>query len=181
MSLVVLLCACSPAKQAPAQVSAELDFRCLWWSEAQMERFDPNFPPPKNTEITIRKWEYSDPVGVPHPDIFDVVIQIKNNSDSRVSDILGEVSGQWRVGPMKAEEKAAWGERETIYTSERMLLDSARSAVFRVPVKIASRMAELERKGLWPWAFRAILTVRTASIDKPLLVREVELPIRPAD
>src|SRR5262245_8658291 len=71
---------------APPALRADVAFACLWWSEAQMEGLNPNAPPPKRTEVRITKWEYSDPVGVPHPDVVDVVVILANGGNQGVSN-----------------------------------------------------------------------------------------------
>src|SRR5215472_4906630 len=80
----ISLTACSvPEHREPAAASlqADVSFTCLWWSEAQMEGLNPNSPPPKNTEVKLAKWEYSDPVGVPHPDTIDVVVTLRTGEE----------------------------------------------------------------------------------------------------
>src|SRR6266568_1294352 len=47
------------------------NFEAIWWSPQQMENLDPSNPPPKNTRVTLSNWEYSGPVGGPHPDTVD--------------------------------------------------------------------------------------------------------------
>jgi hypothetical protein len=44
-----------------------------------MEGITPNAPPPKGTEVKLTKWEYSDPVGVPHPDTVDVLFTLSSD------------------------------------------------------------------------------------------------------
>ena len=51
-------------------------YECLWWSESQMEGLDPNRPPNKETVTVIDRWEYSDPIAVPHPDIITLAAYI---------------------------------------------------------------------------------------------------------
>ena len=60
------------------ELEAEAEFRTLWWSKEQMVNFNPNRPPPKATEVVIDRWEYSDPVGVPHPDEVAAQITVRN-------------------------------------------------------------------------------------------------------
>ncbi len=51
-------------------------YECLWWSPDQFRGFDPNHPPDKATVTILTKWEYSDPVSVPHPDVITLVATI---------------------------------------------------------------------------------------------------------
>src|ERR1035438_1215330 len=68
----------SASQPAKPELAVEVSFSCLWWSEAQMEGLNPNAPPPKETETKLTKWEYSDPIGVPHPDVFDIAVALNN-------------------------------------------------------------------------------------------------------
>jgi hypothetical protein len=104
--LALFLCGVSLA-QAPL-VSTTITFRCLWWSDQQKNGLNPNHPPPKTTEVTIKRWEYSDPIEVPHPDVLDVVVEVKNISSESLKDVVVEVATNWRVGSMKAEQSAIW-------------------------------------------------------------------------
>jgi hypothetical protein len=146
-----------------------------------MERVDPNSPPPKTTEVTIHKWEYTDPVGVPHPDSVDVVVELKNAGAASVTGVVAEIAGQWRIGPMKSRAKAVWSGLKPLQTWQSLTLTPGKPTVLRVPVDLATHISELEKKGSWPWVFRALLTIRAVGVDKPLLTREVDLPIRPGD
>jgi hypothetical protein len=71
----------SPLKAAIAEngssVVLDVHYECLWWSPAQMVGLDPNHPPAKTTATSIARWEYSDPVGVPHPDVVDLVARVR--------------------------------------------------------------------------------------------------------
>lgn len=176
-----LLLACAHTKQLPPRLSADVTFRCLWWSEAQMEGFDPNSPPPKTTEIMIHKWEYTDPVGVPHPDSVDVVFTLTNEGTASVTGVVAAIAGQWSIGPIKSGTTAVWNELKPLQTWQSLTVTPGTPTEFRVPIDIAARISELEKKGSWPWMFRALLTVRIVGIDKPLLSREIDLPIRPGD
>jgi len=60
---------------AHAATSVAASYECLWWAPAQMVDLDPNKPPPKATPTPLSRWEYSDPVGVPHPDIVTLVVR----------------------------------------------------------------------------------------------------------
>ena len=182
--ITVLVCAlhwAASAQSSSTALTATGSFHCLWWAEAEMENLDPNSPPPKNTDVVIQKWEYSDPVGVPHPDVVDLVLEIRNTSDAPSLPLIAEVSGQWRTGPISSERKAAWGTREPIKSLKLDAIPPGKAASVRVPIDIAGRMSELRAKKAWPWRFRALLTVRDAGSNKTLLSREFSLPIQPGD
>ena len=76
-------------------LTASIAFECLWWSSDQMIGLDPNRPPPKATKVRLEKWEYSDPVGVPHPESIDIVIEIDAGAEAVRKTM--EVSVRWKV------------------------------------------------------------------------------------
>ncbi|HRD48051.1 MAG TPA: hypothetical protein PLD30_17015 [Candidatus Competibacteraceae bacterium] len=176
-----LLLACAYAEQLPPPLAANITFRCLWWSEAQMEAFNPNSPPPKTTEVTIHKWEYTDPVGVPHPDSVDVVVVLTNEGTAPLTGVVAVIAGQWHISPMKSRAKAVWSRLKPLQTWQSLTVTPGKPTVLRIPVDITTRISELEKRGSWPRMFRASLTVRVEGTDKPLLNREVNLTIRPGD
>src|SRR5438874_12821838 len=81
LSGIALLALAQAAAPGPTLTA---HFECLWWSEAQMAQFDPNHPPAKATRVALKIWEYSDPVGVPHPDVVELVAEIRNDSKVRL-------------------------------------------------------------------------------------------------
>lgn len=176
-----LLAGCTHAAPAPQSLSADVTFRCLWWSASQMEGLDPNAPPPKETEVVIDAWEYSDPVGVPHPDVVDVVVVLVNQGPVPLTNLSAQVHGQWQTGPARSEAKARWGAPQPLKSWQTASLAPGESTEARVPVGIAARMSELEAGGAWPWRFRASLTVHAGDASRPMLHREIDLPIRPGD
>jgi len=146
-----------------------------------MENLDPNSPPPKKTEVVIKKWEYSDPVGVPHPDVVDLVVEIKNSGQAPASQVVAEISGQWRVGSLASERKASWGSRTVLKTWKVDEIAAGQTVSARIPIDLASRMSDLRAKKAWPWAFRASVAVRYADSERPVVSHEFSLPIQPGD
>jgi hypothetical protein len=57
-----------------------------------MLNFDPNHPPERLAKVRLARWEYSDPVGVPHPDAVTLVVEA---SPETAGDI--GVRLQWRI------------------------------------------------------------------------------------
>ncbi len=163
-----------------AALSADITFRCLWWSQAQMEGLNPNSPPPKTTEVVLRRWEYTDPVGVPHPDVIDVVADLKNLG-GEARGLVVEFTSQWRTGPLDAESRAAWGHVVPLYRSEPFQLGHNESRTVRVTVDLAAKMKALEATAAWPWTLRVGLTVRHLGASKTLLTEEVDFPIHPGN
>ena len=168
------------APPAPPQLAADVSIRALWWSEAQMEGLNPNAPPPKTTEVKLQKWEYSDPVGVPNPDKIDVVVVLTNGGET-VAEVGAVLEGQWRIGPIKAESAAAWGEKSRLDAWQPLKVEPGKPLEVRTSVELARLMSDLQKNDRWPWSFRALLTVHGARGDQPLLTREIELPIRPGN
>jgi hypothetical protein len=186
LSIFAVILAFSIQSEASAQsdsptLTANASFHCLWWSEAEMENLDPNSPPPKRTDVIIKKWEYSDPVGIPHPDVVDLVMEIGNKGQSQSPQLVADISGQWRIGPIASQRKAAWGPSTLLKTWNLEGLLPGQTASVRVAIDLAGRMSELRTKNAWPWQFRASLTVRDAHSGKTLLSREFPLPIQPGD
>jgi len=163
--LILIVCAitiaCSNAA-APAKsvkLSAHVSFLCKWWSEDQMNGLDPNNPPPKNSEVAIEKWDYSDPVGTPHPDVVDLVVDVRNDSDIPASAVVIEIEGQWKTGPFAQEKLAKWGPLVKLKSSELSGVPSHQTASVRAPINVAAKMQELKSSKSWPYAFRGKATV----------------------
>lgn len=176
-----LLLGCGRAEPAPPTVSAAVTFRCLWWSQEQMESINPNAPPPKTTEVTLHAWEYTDPIGVPHPDTVDVVVELSADGGEPISGVVATVEAAWLIGAPSSAESARWGDASRVLTSTPTLLSPGTKTTIRVPVPIAARMAELDGTGEWPWALRVIVNVRAEGRAEPLVRAQAELPIRPGD
>lgn len=157
------------ATLAPAQVTADLSFRCLWWSEAQMNGLNPNHPPAKTHEVTITKWEYSDPIGVPHPDTVDLVAEIRNAPPGATAEVLV----RWQQGPIEQPHRATWGAWESLDT--RPAAPALRSLI---PLKDKTESANYRTR--WPFALEARLIIRD-SARKQLFTRTLRLPIQPGD
>jgi hypothetical protein len=78
-----------------AAPSIKAHYECLWWSESQMEDLDPNAPPPKKTVTLLDHWEYSDPVGVPHPEIVTLVAYIPEMFKGNVTVKMQWLKRKW--------------------------------------------------------------------------------------
>jgi hypothetical protein len=167
----------------PPSVRIDVAFTCRWWSEAQMEGLNPNAPPPKNTEVRLTKWEYSDPVGVPHPDTVDFVVTITNSSDQTLSNLEVEVTGEWKNGRLQDAKTAAWSKPSSLKKAEHITIESRTSQTLRVPVNLKAVMDTLGKHGEWPYAFSATAAVRVAGSGsaQPLAQVSAELPIEAGD
>jgi hypothetical protein len=162
------------------KVSATVSFRCLWWSEEQMNGLNPNSPPPKNTEVRIEKWEYSDPIGVPHPDVVDVVVELRNEGEVKAGNLVVDVSAFWMTGPQKSKARARWERRVSLRRFSAVSLEARAAQTLRVGVNVAEKMKKLRATRSWPWTLRAQITVSTAS-GKLLAKTTADLPITPGD
>jgi hypothetical protein len=158
-------------------LSASVMFRCIWWSSTQMDGLNPNDPPPKNTEVTLQKWEYSDPIGVPHPDIVDAVVEVKNESNAAPTDIIGEVTARWRTGPLSDEKDASWGDIVVLQTTAPFSLSAHDVRTIRVPVNVAQEMAELQKTKWWPYTLRVQVTIKKSDSNTALSTVGADLPI----
>lgn len=181
----LVLEACSPvprpaASAAPA-LRADVAFACLWWSEAQMEGLNPNAPPPKNTEVKLTKWEYSDPVGVPHPDTLDVVVTLANSGGQTLSNLEVEVAGEWKDGPLRDAASAAWSQPVLLQRFQGVSVGPSGPQTLRVRVELKAMMESLTKQREWPYGLRATVTVRVARSTQPMAQATAELPIRPGD
>lgn len=172
--------ACGRAAAPPLDLA--IDFRALWWSEAQMEGLDPNAPPPKTTEVVLQKWEYSDPVGVPHPDVVDIVVHIRNRGEALAAQQRGEITVQWKEGPRTKFERAAWRAPQPQLTFPIEGLAAGQTVERRIRVDLARKMADLSKQRQWPWALKATVRIVSAPPDTTgAPFAEAVLPVTPGD
>jgi hypothetical protein len=145
-----------------------------------MEGLNPNAPPPKNTEVKLAKWEYSDPVGVPHPDTIDIVVNVVNSAGQPLSNVNVQVNGEWKIGSLKDESAARWSEASSMKTFEGVSLPSKGSQTLRVPVDLKSLMDSHWKHGRWPYGLRATVIVKAPGLPESRSA-SAELPITPGD
>ena len=180
----MLACAQEPKPASPASAASagklhtEISFLCLWWSESQMEGMNPNSPPPKNTEVKLSKWEYSDPIGVPHPDTVDVAVTVQNPGSEALSNLEVEIRVQWKTGPEGKQSAATWLE-PTVLKKQGISVDAGGQQTVRAPVDLKKQMDQLGKQKKWPFALRAIAEVRTAGAV--VSQGQADLPIKPGD
>jgi hypothetical protein len=146
-----------------------------------MEGMNPNAPPPKATDVRITSWEYTDPVGVPHPDVVDVVATIANGGPTPASDLAVVVGGEWKTGPLDAPARARWEGSVPLKTVRLSAIAAGASEVVRVPVDLKARMDALGGDGRWPHALRVSVIVRGPGAATALATARAELPIKPGD
>lgn len=169
-----------PKPVTAAKLSAAITFRCLWWSETQMDGLNPNSPPPKSTEVILKKWEYSDPVGVPHPDVLDAVVELSNDSEAALTNLTVDVSTRWLIGPQSKRVRAVWGKAASVERLSMFKLDARAKHTLRISVNLAEQMKKLEKTRSWPWRLQTVVTITSAS-GKVLTKTQADLPITPGD
>lgn len=155
-------------------VSARMEFACLWWSEAQMEGLNPNAPPPKTTEVRITHWEYSDPVGVPHPDTVDAVLALKGAGGEPLAGMEVEFTTQWKIGRYGKPGTAVWG---PVTPARKM----AGASEVRLPVNLKAMMDTLDKLDKWPFALRVTAVVKRSGAAAAVARVRGEFPIRQGD
>jgi hypothetical protein len=162
------------------KLAVAITFRCLWWSDVQKNGLNPNAPPPKTTEVVLRKWEYSDPIDVPHPDVVDVVVELRNESEVEAKNLMVDISTRWQTGPQRSRAKAVWGKTASVQRLSPFNLEAHAAHTLRVPVNLAERMKKLEKTGSWPWRLQATVTI-TSPTGKVLARTQANLPVTPGD
>ena len=144
-----------------------------------MEGMNPNAPPPKNSEVKIAKWEYTDPIGVPHPDTFDTVVTLTSTSD--VKDLVVDVYGEWKNGPLRGATGAVWAHPAMLKQFQGITVGPSGAQILRVPVDIKDMMESLGKHQRWPYAFRATIAVHKAGSEQISAKATALLPIKPGD
>lgn len=168
-------------KQQKEQFRISGYFSALWWSAAQMESFDPNSPPKKETTVRLEKWEYTDPVAVPHPDSVDVVFELEALGDVAKGGLEYRISEQWKVGRLNSERSAKW---ERISVGDKWIpVDLKREArvVLKKEIELRSRMKKLHSRDQWPWRLRSLMELRQVGSNAPIMKHGIELPMTPGD
>jgi hypothetical protein len=164
---------------AGAENSRLARFECIWWNERQMNGMDPNNPPPKQTRIVLKRWEYSDPIGVPHPDSVDVAIDAKNGTGAALDGAVVEVEAQWLEGPQRRKAASMWSALSPVGKPLYVSLAPDGQQSLTVPIDLAAKMKALEPSRRWPWALRAFITVKRGGAV--IGWTQLELPIAPGD
>jgi hypothetical protein len=144
-----------------------------------MVGLDPNAPPPKATRVKLERWEYSDPIGVPHPEILDVTAQISNHSDRDDVTIRPKIEIQWLEGAEDNKSSARWGKKILLTPPESFRLGPSETRTLRYPIGLAEKMTVLSKTHEWPWSLRATISTSVPGSAEEMVA--IELPISPAD
>ena len=139
-----------------------------------MANFDPNHPPEKEARVTLKSWEYTDPIGVPHPDFVELVVEVRNESGVPIKSVIPQGKLQWLEGDQSRRTRPAWTVPSPLSVGQPFELAAGERKTIRVAIDLASKMQALETSHRWPWAAR----VSFSGLGQPL---QVELPIRPGD
>jgi hypothetical protein len=177
-------CAPRPATQETEVVSlaVKVRFTAMWWSDAQMERLNPNNPPPKDTEVELNHWEYTDPIGVPHPDAVYAVVTVENHGKHSVGNLVVITEGEWKVGALENASSAEWQAAVVLGKSEeRFEVQPGSQHTTRLPVNLKQMMDALEREHRWPYVLRVTARVDQAAGQQSLARTQVDFPIRPGN
>lgn len=170
----------SASANVKPEISTRVSFRCLWWSAEQMIGLNPNAPPPKTMDVPIQKWEYSDPIGVPHPDVVDLVIEVRNES-AVAADLVAEAKARWRIGPFSDEGRAEWGEEAPLRREGPFDLGPHQSRTIRIPIDLAGKMTKLQSTAAWPYALRVDVAIAQVGSGGVVGSAGSELPILRGD
>ena len=165
----------------PAAFHARVTFACKWWSEAQMAGLNPNSPPPKTTDVVITKWEYSDPVGVPHPDVVDAVIALENGGARAAAHLRLEVTARWKVGPIGSPARSTWSAPGILRRNEDLSIAPGATQEIRVPVELKPKMDAEFKRQRWPHALRVTVVLSEMGSGREVARGQAELPIHPGD
>ncbi|MBS0643050.1 MAG: hypothetical protein U1E70_27880 [Acetobacteraceae bacterium] len=121
--LLVLIVAGGAGRDTSA-LEVKARYECLWWSPRQMENLNPDKPPPQETRVVIDRWEYTDPVGVPHPDTVILVVTLRA---ATARDVRLAVKTQWLTSKWTA---AVFATTQTV----RIEAGSTRDVELTIPV-----------------------------------------------
>ena len=177
-------CSSPPPVQGDASAAnlvVNVSFTAKWWSNAQMEGLNPNNPPPKDTEVRLTRWEYTDPIGVPHPDTVDALVTINNRAEVGSNEVTATVEGEWNIGPLDDKSAATWDKRTVLAKTDRFQVPATSTHTIRVPVDLKAIMDDLERARRWPHALRITVTVDEVGGAPSIARAQVEFPILRGD
>ena len=159
--------AVEPVSDSPMPtIEVRLVFRALWWSESQMDALDVNNPPDKDTEVFLERWEYSDPIGIPHPDRVDVLAIVNPGTISGGHEIDLHGTARWRVGPRADESAASWTEPEPLPAIVPVTLVAGQEVRIHLDtIDIRSMQENLQPRDAWPWTYEINVRATTSSVS----------------
>jgi hypothetical protein len=162
-------------------VTATLSFKALWWSQAQMQNLNPNAPPPKTEVVELERWEYTDPIGVPHPDSVDAVLTLSTPVHSLSVQVNVQMTGRWKIGARSDREKAMWDQMSFLDVHQTLALSGGETREVRTAIDLAKKMEELSKDERWPWELSVNAIITDSVTAEMLATVSKNLPIRPGD
>jgi hypothetical protein len=144
-----------------------------------MEGLNPNNPPPKTTEVAIDHWEYTDPIGVPHPDVVDSIIEVKNSLSHPINKAMLTVTVEWNIGTRSTRNLGLNWESPELLLVQAVTVDSNSKVAIRVPLAIGEKMKKLEPS--WPWVARIKAKIRSPDGKANLGLTTKDFHITPGD
>jgi hypothetical protein len=169
--------------EKPGGFALEVEFRAMWWSEAQMEGLNPDSPPPKHTEVILKRWEYTDPIGAPHPDEFDILVRIVNKSGKAIENLTLHGQPRWKIGSIRREKGATWQVSKALESIGPFNLEAGATRTVRFPkIDLKGFQEALFKQDKWAWAFAVeVQLFSAANQQRPLEKAVAQLPIFPGD
>jgi hypothetical protein len=181
LSAALVACKGSGPPSSAPSVTAALTFNALWWSQAQMENLNPNSPPPKTQVVELERWEYTDPVGVPHPDKVDILATISTPANATPVQAVVQIMARWKIGPESDREKAAWEPASFLDAVQSFALQPGETRQASTPVDLAKQMEVLGKTEQWPWALSATAVIRNSATGEIIASVSKEMPILRGD
>jgi hypothetical protein len=181
---ILLLVRCGRTTPAPPATPAlEVSFHGVWYSQAEMHRIGQGEKNVKPTEtLELKTWEYTDPVGTPHPDIVQVVVRVTNPAAGAARDAYLTLQEQWKIGGAKGEDTASWGEPLPMRRfAEDARLTPGGTSTFSVPIAVGDLVRKLGSHDKYPWRLRVSIQLRDPGSKEPLAATQAELPIIPGE
>lgn len=171
------------ASSADAAPAIAISFRGVWYSESEMRRLGQGETDVSPTApIELKAWEYTDPIGSPHPDIVEVAIAVTPAADAAAREVRVGLREQWLIGGAEGPSTATWQDPlppRQLDTAVR--LSPGTTTDVRMPVAIGDMVRSLGAADRYPWRLRVLVSLDDASSQQALAMAEGELPIIPGD
>lgn len=159
----------------------------VWSSEARA-KITPDYKPPYDKYIELRYWSLFDPIGEPDPYKFDVVLNIRNNSNADISDVTVVILYSWKQGPISEPELGKWSESKILHNSVIDKLNPHDSQVVKVEKFSIREIIDASPDSHFPQALKIIYKIKLTNYIFPAadhesqeLIIERILPITGGD
>jgi len=162
-------------------LAGELHFGANWWTTDQMEDLDPDNPPPKADNIKLEVWDPSDPVGTPHPDVIDVVINIQNYTLE--SSIRLKAESRWLIGDFYGDQSSGeWTNFQPL--SDPIVVEIDRKTTREVTVSqipVRKKLDALAQNNQWAYLLEVSVVVESTSAPRQPIRLRRQLALKQAD